>query len=133
MTSIFFFCFFIFFFLMIRRPPRSTLFPYTTLFRSRRETARARARGESRGLAPQSGSGQCVLSRSQGLRQGGTSLPRGKQKAGRGAVDEGDGGAFPRGRIARNGGNAVERDISIEYGRRAQGKCTHQLATAARR
>src|SRR5256885_14043659 len=25
----------IFFFLMIRRPPRSTLFPYTTLFRSR--------------------------------------------------------------------------------------------------
>src|SRR5690349_22864754 len=28
---------FIFFFLMIRRPPRSTLFPYTTLFRSRVE------------------------------------------------------------------------------------------------
>src|SRR5260221_6961450 len=27
--------FIIFFFLMIRRPPRSTLFPYTTLFRSR--------------------------------------------------------------------------------------------------
>src|SRR3712207_8864899 len=26
------------FFLMIRRPPRSTLFPYTTLFRSRRGT-----------------------------------------------------------------------------------------------
>src|SRR5258706_7408296 len=25
-----------FFFLMIRRPPRSTLFPYTTLFRSKR-------------------------------------------------------------------------------------------------
>src|SRR3712207_8723924 len=29
-----------FFFLMIRRPPRSTLFPYTTLFRSPPETAR---------------------------------------------------------------------------------------------
>src|SRR5205807_8134422 len=28
------FFFFFFFFLMIRRPPRSTLFPYTTLFRS---------------------------------------------------------------------------------------------------
>src|SRR2546430_12178701 len=28
---------FFFFFLMIRRPPRSTLFPYTTLFRSRVE------------------------------------------------------------------------------------------------
>src|SRR5438445_5816211 len=27
-------CFYIFFFLFIRRPPRSTLFPYTTLFRS---------------------------------------------------------------------------------------------------
>src|SRR6266436_8165082 len=31
----YFFCFFVFFFLMIRPPPRSTLFPYTTLFRSR--------------------------------------------------------------------------------------------------
>src|SRR5438034_7425586 len=32
-SSVFLF-FFFFFFLMIRRPPRSTLFPYTTLFRS---------------------------------------------------------------------------------------------------
>src|SRR5229473_4907285 len=32
---LFVFFFFFFFFLMIRRPPRSTLFPYTTLFRSR--------------------------------------------------------------------------------------------------
>src|SRR6266508_6085968 len=31
-----FLLFLFFFFLMIRRPPRSTLFPYTTLFRSRR-------------------------------------------------------------------------------------------------
>src|SRR5690349_24227738 len=31
---------------MIRRPPRSTLFPYTTLFRSR--TARAKGVGEGR-------------------------------------------------------------------------------------
>src|SRR3712207_8477146 len=30
---------FYFFFLMIRRPPRSTLFPYTTLFRSCRRTS----------------------------------------------------------------------------------------------
>src|SRR5215471_6920970 len=29
---------------MIRRPPRSTLFPYTTLFRSRRSAARTRSR-----------------------------------------------------------------------------------------
>src|SRR2546430_6645535 len=56
-----------FFFLMIRRPPRSTLFPYTTLFRSRdprrdhrvpraRQRAldrvRARGRGERGPLAP---------------------------------------------------------------------------------
>src|SRR2546429_10020687 len=33
--------FFFFFFLMIRRPPRSTLFPYTTLFRSPRRLRRA--------------------------------------------------------------------------------------------
>src|SRR6266508_6228200 len=43
-----------FFFLMIRRPPRSTLFPYTTLFRSaphtsprRRRTSWRRCRGRS--------------------------------------------------------------------------------------
>src|SRR2546430_9192624 len=36
-----------FFFLMIRRPPRSTLFPYTTLFRSRRD-----ARTEPAVVAP---------------------------------------------------------------------------------
>src|SRR6266436_7836268 len=31
-----------FFFLMIRRPPRSTLFPYTTLFRSPEDASRSR-------------------------------------------------------------------------------------------
>src|SRR3712207_7036090 len=37
-----------FFFLMIRRPPRSTLFPYTTLFRSRVAGGRTvRPRGEA--------------------------------------------------------------------------------------
>src|SRR6266853_6202697 len=55
-----------FFFLMIRRPPRSTLFPYTTLFRSRRGArgarivrdraefgvAEGRARPHSRGERP---------------------------------------------------------------------------------
>src|SRR5437879_11418446 len=43
---------FFFFFLMIRRPPRSTLFPYTTLFRSTRaepacESCRASWRSRS--------------------------------------------------------------------------------------
>src|SRR5947207_6350488 len=39
-----------FFFVMIRRPPRSTLFPYTTLFRSRRGGRRP-ARHPERGPA----------------------------------------------------------------------------------
>src|SRR3712207_7426290 len=37
----------LFFFLMIRRPPRSTLFPYTTLFRSHAGTVRE-AEGKDR-------------------------------------------------------------------------------------
>ena len=35
----------VFFFLMIRRPPRSTLFPYTTLFRSGEDKGRVFGRG----------------------------------------------------------------------------------------
>src|SRR2546427_3519924 len=54
------FAVFSFFFLMIRRPPRSTLFPYTTLFRSRRpaplsrpaDTALARSPPPDRCSAP---------------------------------------------------------------------------------
>src|SRR2546427_9343356 len=45
-----------FFFLMIRRPPRSTLFPYTTLFRSMRkysmELARAKEFGGTMQTSP---------------------------------------------------------------------------------
>src|SRR5258708_26922485 len=37
---------------MIRRPPRSTLFPYTTLFRSRRPSECIRLRPSSRSTAP---------------------------------------------------------------------------------
>src|ERR1039457_5730195 len=43
-----FFFFFFFFFLMIVRPPRSTLFPYTTLFRSHAVPAQLRHRRRSR-------------------------------------------------------------------------------------
>src|SRR5258705_12940661 len=45
-----------FFFLMIRRPPRSTLFPYTTLFRSVRCDS---CRGRIHGVVGQA-SGVCV-------------------------------------------------------------------------
>src|SRR5260363_45311 len=41
---------FFFFFLMIRRPPRSTLFPYTTLFRSP-PSARTRSHSWCRAIA----------------------------------------------------------------------------------
>src|SRR2546422_7124889 len=47
------------FFLMIRRPPRSTLFPYTTLFRSRRDAVL----GEVGGKPPD----QVSLSRAEHL------------------------------------------------------------------
>src|SRR6478609_10198744 len=46
------FIFFWFFFLMIRRPPRSTLFPYTTLFRSPRPGAPPAGRGQPRAPRP---------------------------------------------------------------------------------
>src|SRR3989304_8521916 len=46
----FFFCLFFFFFLMIRRPPRSTLFPYTTLFRSRHASRRHARHARLQGL-----------------------------------------------------------------------------------
>src|SRR5258707_15863953 len=54
--------FFFFFFLMIRRPPRSTLFPYTTLFRSLRSgrrRARAGARRSAAGFLPLRGAAAC--------------------------------------------------------------------------
>src|SRR5438874_10395532 len=42
--------YFFFFFLMIRRPPRSTLFPYTTLFRSQRRSLGSEQRILSAGI-----------------------------------------------------------------------------------
>src|SRR3990167_10364414 len=47
---------FLYSFLMIRRPPRSTLFPYTTLFRSHRlqQPLHRRARQLPEGLDPRS-------------------------------------------------------------------------------
>src|SRR2546426_10846060 len=47
-------CVFFFFFLMIRRPPRSTLFPYTTLFRSDRDERLGGRRARRPGQAGQS-------------------------------------------------------------------------------
>src|SRR3712207_7089320 len=64
-----------FFFLMIRRPPRSTLFPYTTLFRSprSRRSRRRRRAGRASGSASTPGprswatsaAPRCAASRSE--------------------------------------------------------------------
>src|SRR5256885_4020895 len=48
-------CIFFFFFLMIRRPPRSTLFPYTTLFRSLGIRRPSRGRGPRRSCSARRG------------------------------------------------------------------------------
>src|SRR3712207_9523580 len=70
--------FLIFFFLMIRRPPRSTLFPYTTLFRSGAEDRRGerverrlRLVGHARG-----GRGHRLL-----VQRGAPRLHRGRQRS----------------------------------------------------
>src|SRR5436853_5903434 len=56
-----------FFFLMIRRPPRSTLFPYTTLFRS---AGNRGPRGAHGGRRPRDRHGGGHPDRQEGLGQG---------------------------------------------------------------
>src|SRR2546430_16248961 len=78
----------LFFFLMIRRPPRSTLFPYTTLFRSRRARAgdrRGRPQGPGRLRRPQREDAGLRRSRVRALR-----AARGQRRGGGG----GRGGGF---------------------------------------
>src|SRR5260370_41548582 len=55
------FPFFFFFFLMIRRPPRSTLFPYTTLFRSQSFLRARFCRVVLSGLSPGPGADESFL------------------------------------------------------------------------
>src|SRR6266513_2127675 len=97
----FLFFFFFFFFLMIRRPPRSTLFPYTTLFRSRplsRAPADgAGARGNALGAPRRARSG----GRAAGLARPGGEAARYHDPAHRHA-DRG----------VRPGGREIGRDLS---------------------
>src|SRR2546427_6932412 len=96
-----------FFFLMIRRPPRSTLFPYTTLFRSRlprvrdREGAllpkkgapgpgrRARSGGHRRGARARRGPAPVVLAAGHVGAAGGLARPRRKPPRGEDAARRG--------------------------------------------
>src|SRR2546421_10693601 len=71
-TYIIFIKFLFFFFLMIRRPPRSTLFPYTTLFRSAAFCGTAEARAHtpppathSSASSPDGMSGAMISNRSE--------------------------------------------------------------------
>src|SRR2546427_4993430 len=61
--------FIVFFFLMIRRPPRSTLFPYTTLFRSGgarpRVTGTLRPSRHSTGVKTADAQSQCAAGRAR--------------------------------------------------------------------
>src|SRR2546422_10929365 len=60
---------YLFFFLMIRRPPRSTLFPYTTLFRSRVPPVRDAGRRSGLGVLETPGSiRRCAAARSDAAR-----------------------------------------------------------------
>src|SRR3712207_9588286 len=81
---------------MIRRPPRSTLFPYTTLFRSRAE----RGREGARAVAPGPGAGGLVHQRGRLPAAGGVHL-----------VGDGGGGderaAEPAAGAGRRGGGGV--------------------------
>src|SRR5690349_22048171 len=62
-----FFCS-ILFFLMIRRPPRSTLFPYTTLFRSRAVAATGQHRASPRAVGRRPRERDARRRRSEALR-----------------------------------------------------------------
>src|SRR5207245_9697297 len=102
----------IFFFLMLRRPPRSTLFPYTTLFRSRgarrarRHLDRAsgacgdRARG-LRCRVDRAESAHGAARRSQRRGEGSAQRARGRDHGSRPAKLHPRGRAVPRGLAAR--------------------------------
>src|SRR5690348_18008151 len=73
---------------MIRRPPRSTLFPYTTLFRSRRVRRAGDGDGATRGRAWRhglhlSGGDEDPLRHAGGAEAGGRSTRAADRRAGR--------------------------------------------------
>src|SRR2546422_10587997 len=94
---------------MIRRPPRSTLFPYTTLFRSPRP--RRRPRVHSRGGM---GTGRDRRPGARGLRRAGAG------RAARGAAER------RRRARARRGGGGPRREV-----RRAAGRGKGEVSVGA--
>src|SRR3712207_9137839 len=93
---------------MIRRPPRSTLFPYTTLFRSQGGAGDGRATGHPGGPRPQGGPDRYGRLDASGGGRGGVPLPEGdaedlEDTGGPHRRQEGPGGAHARGADARIG------------------------------
>src|SRR6185437_14069731 len=98
------------FFLMIRRPPRSTLFPYTTLFRSRPRPGRAGPDGR-RGRGAAAGTGdQVAVPRAGRVRGAGRGLllrPRSGHRPGAGADVTAPGGRGAADGVGGVGGGEV--------------------------
>src|SRR5256885_8974133 len=70
---------------MIRRPPRSTLFPYTTLFRSRQRRPGSRHDRRAAALPERGG----PLQAAHGLRRGGArETHRARRQGGKGSDDQ---------------------------------------------
>src|SRR2546422_6273942 len=115
-------CTIYFFFLMIRRPPRSTLFPYTTLFRSRAPGHRRRDEGQNQ--IPAGGRIYGAPARYRRNRDGGA--------ADRGAdIGSGCGAARPAARRSAKRYDLCGRD---SVGRPSTGrrKSAHQVPAIAR-
>src|SRR2546429_9099185 len=93
-----------FFFLMIRRPPRSTLFPYTTLFRSRRGGAQRgdRARQRRARLCPGGATGT-----------GGNPAPEGQRPGDRESGGEGKRGDLGGRRIIKKKKKIIVNSHSV--------------------
>src|SRR5215510_6729215 len=111
MLTYLFFCLFFFFFLMIRRPPRSTLFPYTTLFRSdlaQSAVALRRLRGQGQGHPLDAAACRRVAPDPQPRVNGGT---------GARALGRRHEGRRPQGLAEKGGVNDYVRRLSCRPGR----------------
>src|SRR6266567_8913261 len=109
---------FFFFFLMIRRPPRSTLFPYTTLFRPlrRRPVRAAGPRRQPHRLAARPPRLRRVPPRPGGTARRG--LPRAAGRLRRAVRPQGGGQGGPR-RLPHQGGLPVPvRPVPLRHPRR---------------
>src|SRR3712207_1221350 len=118
----------VFFFLMIRRPPRSTLFPYTTLFRSRRASSCRGVGGAVPGRA--GGDDSAALPGDLALGAGAHRAGGGRGPGLRAALGDATGGALQRlrsrgpGRPAAAqwpGGQPADRGGALRLGRAGDG------------